>query len=463
MGTEIASIYVGADCKHFVVHKKLLTSQSEYFDKALNGKFREAEENTIHLKEDDPVAVGLLIAWLYRGVIPGSYNKINPFARLTQNSLPESTDPIPYPDMGTVLPFASSRLSVSYPGQNDSLTHICSDDLYNNFSPEELRMADYRSLRRYGPSVGSVFGAGAGVGALPFGNPPPPPPPIAPPGTSLFGTALPPTPSNPAVIGASVSVSITPNNGQQHPAAPSTSSNLQTLAHPNPPPAAPTNFFASWGRATPSGGASFGRPSAFSGVSGRFSKKPDLRPGDFGYCPTVNYPESKGEYIDGISPSKPLRDAQEDQDARQDSLLHLCILAETIIWPKLFNAAIDAYVQGELSLLRNIPTHHIETIYERTIPGSPLREFAIDSLQRLSNAPIACKEYMTIAQQHEEFLEAVILRLSTMHVGKSVLKSIDQIKTYYIDEGAFSAPLRDRVFTGEDKDEEEKSIFDCTV
>jgi hypothetical protein len=37
-----------------VVHKKLLAAQSDYFDKALNGRFREAEENSIHLKEEDP-------------------------------------------------------------------------------------------------------------------------------------------------------------------------------------------------------------------------------------------------------------------------------------------------------------------------------------------------------------------------------------------------------------------------
>ena len=67
MGTEVVSIYVGEERKRFVVHKDLLTSQSEYFDKALNGNFKEAEENAIYFKEDDPVAIGFLVTWLYRG------------------------------------------------------------------------------------------------------------------------------------------------------------------------------------------------------------------------------------------------------------------------------------------------------------------------------------------------------------------------------------------------------------
>jgi hypothetical protein len=63
LGTEVVYVYVGAapDRKHYVVHKQLLTSQSDYFDKALNGKFREAEENKIDLEEDDPAAIGLMI------------------------------------------------------------------------------------------------------------------------------------------------------------------------------------------------------------------------------------------------------------------------------------------------------------------------------------------------------------------------------------------------------------------
>ena len=54
LGTEIVDIFVGPQRKRYVVHKKLLTIQSDYFDKALNGRFKEAEENSIYLKEEDP-------------------------------------------------------------------------------------------------------------------------------------------------------------------------------------------------------------------------------------------------------------------------------------------------------------------------------------------------------------------------------------------------------------------------
>ena len=43
---------------------------SEYFDKALNGGFTKSQNNSIHFEEDDPDAVALLVAYLYRGAIP---------------------------------------------------------------------------------------------------------------------------------------------------------------------------------------------------------------------------------------------------------------------------------------------------------------------------------------------------------------------------------------------------------
>jgi hypothetical protein len=53
-----------------VVHTQLLDSQSEYFDGALNGGFREAQENSIYWEEDDLDTVALMVGFLYRGVIP---------------------------------------------------------------------------------------------------------------------------------------------------------------------------------------------------------------------------------------------------------------------------------------------------------------------------------------------------------------------------------------------------------
>jgi hypothetical protein len=105
----VVSIYVGPNRKHYVVHKQLLTSQSDYFDKALNGRFKEAEEGKIHLEEDDPAAVELLIGWLYRGVIPGTGKKLSPFTRsMSAGATFEgyvNTKPPVVPEGGTLLGF----------------------------------------------------------------------------------------------------------------------------------------------------------------------------------------------------------------------------------------------------------------------------------------------------------------------------------------------------------------------
>ena len=49
------------------MHKGLLCHLSVYFDKAFNGSFQEAEKAEIHLAEEDPAVIELLISWLYRG------------------------------------------------------------------------------------------------------------------------------------------------------------------------------------------------------------------------------------------------------------------------------------------------------------------------------------------------------------------------------------------------------------
>lgn len=105
----MVSIYVGPERKHYVVHKRLLTSQSDYFDKALNGGFKEAEENKIHLEEDDPAAVGLLVGWLYRGVIPGTGRKPGPFSLYMTGGVPPVYKPHAVPP-GTLRSFVPYNL-----------------------------------------------------------------------------------------------------------------------------------------------------------------------------------------------------------------------------------------------------------------------------------------------------------------------------------------------------------------
>ncbi|KAH8687457.1 hypothetical protein BGZ60DRAFT_8157 [Tricladium varicosporioides] len=377
LGTTVITIYAGPERKSFVVHKSLLTSQSSYFDKALNGNFKEADENSITLEEEDPAAVGLLIGWLYRGIIPGTRQKISPFARRSSDAgFQEYVAPPPYPDNGTSLPFTPGTYSdPNNPRMSDTFTHIGFDAQYQQWSPEELRLADYKLNRIYGPA------------------------PLA------HGAAA----ANPAPA----TVPMTLTTGQ-----PGTVPPYQpvSLFGPSPWPAAPRpgGLFGGFGNGTQQNSL-FGRPPNRDARSGPFSfkNKPTLQPGEFGFDPLIKYPKTEQVFLQGISRSDALDTLQEEQELQQFALLNLCILAETICWTYLFNDAVDAYVSGELNLHRNIPFEHVELIYQRTYSESPLREFVMDSIRRLNtNNANSHLEYMPLAQQYEGFLEDVLGNLS---------------------------------------------------
>jgi len=113
-----------------VVHTQLLASQSEYLDGALNGGFREAQENSIYWEEDDQDALVLMVGFLYRGVIPsfdrqGSAGILN-LRPLSQKSvlIPRSPLILPRPD--------------STQGMPDCFQHS-----HASLSPEEVRLDDY--------------------------------------------------------------------------------------------------------------------------------------------------------------------------------------------------------------------------------------------------------------------------------------------------------------------------------
>ncbi|CAD6441483.1 fb9c511d-125a-416a-99e0-912d3ab13f02 [Sclerotinia trifoliorum] len=67
---EIVTLYVGSKRKKYIVHKRILCDQSEFFDAGFNGGFKEATEGKMYLPEDDPIAVADLIEYLYRGSLP---------------------------------------------------------------------------------------------------------------------------------------------------------------------------------------------------------------------------------------------------------------------------------------------------------------------------------------------------------------------------------------------------------
>ncbi|KAB8302100.1 hypothetical protein EYC80_005551 [Monilinia laxa] len=66
---EVVALYVGKKRKRYIVHKKILCDQSEFFDAGFNNEFREATKREIYLLEDDPTALAALIEYMYRGSV----------------------------------------------------------------------------------------------------------------------------------------------------------------------------------------------------------------------------------------------------------------------------------------------------------------------------------------------------------------------------------------------------------
>ncbi|TGO36605.1 hypothetical protein BHYA_0120g00300 [Botrytis hyacinthi] len=67
---ETVTLYVGSEEKKYIVHKKILCDQSEFFNAGLNNGFKEATDGEMYLPEDDPATFADLIEYLYRGALP---------------------------------------------------------------------------------------------------------------------------------------------------------------------------------------------------------------------------------------------------------------------------------------------------------------------------------------------------------------------------------------------------------
>lgn len=288
-----------------MVHKALLTNQSEYFHKALNGKFKEAGEQAIRLPEESPDAFDLLIGWLYQNQIPVAGSAPGPFqvfARGLTGGVAHLNNFIS-PNKGTFdIPYHQRQELIQYPPLtllqspwSERFDNICCQFYYEHYSPEELRLVDYERNRRFKESRGC--------------------------GTS-----------------------------------------------------------------------------------------------------SDQFPVSTC-HIKGVPFCHSLKSIMAAEEDHQMSLIRLCLFAETICWTSLFNHAISAYIQGEISLChRPMPKDHIELIYQRTHEKSPCRKFAADSIisQLSSNGQI--DRDMDLVDQWPSFLEDIFQRLRP---GNNVAKSHD--------------------------------------
>lgn len=578
------NIYVGPDNKHFVLHKRPLTSQSEYFRNAFQGEYKEAKENSIHLEEEDPSAIALLVGWIYKGIIPGTEKKISPFSS-SQVPLTTATKVSPplTSSQGTSFTFVpTSRMDSLYGTQVETFQNLCSQPYYGQYSQEELRLQDYSSGRRYFDSTStnddtSMFSlapvqapvlpasipsgifptpASTPQAGIPLGGSQPGPTSqagtstinVAPtqvpqtssasiattnlysstgmplvPGTMFLPSSVQST-STPASAGVNSSTQSATTSGFGIQTATSTAIHSGGLfggsvgsAMPSgglfgsvsgraPLPnsggtATPTsqnlfgpvrsapaqysgsannNFFAAGpsnpmhsasnslfgGQVTtpaqhhqnvlgvemlgPTGAGHFGglgsTASTGGGLFGNFGSTAstggglfgnsglfgmpnqthsavgaypisngnvplEKRPGDFGYTALIEYPESAGVFIPGIPVSEPLGIQMAEVHHNQLALLHLCLFAEIVQWPVLFNAAIEAYVRGEFNLHRPIPTEHVELIYQRTHSESTMRAYVMESMCTNKSDSLM---YIELTREYDELLEDILHKLPTL-------------------------------------------------
>jgi hypothetical protein len=347
MASESVIIYVGPERKRYLIHKDLLTKQSEFFDKALNGKFK---ENSIYLEEESPDAFDLLVGWLYQGHIPhiGS-----PFGRLKtpevnahvkdplvadavlqletpggtslrrllgpsqvdvyMPTVPQITPPNnegtskvayqPYTEPSTGHAHATNLTISAF----DVFKPISAQKQYRRWSPEELRAADYSSDRKWSPNL-SFQDLAADLSSIP--------------------TALDPNITDPI------------------------SHTLNKLTSPAP------------------------------------------------------FAPSSSAHLRGIPHSPPLSTLTVAEESHQLALLNLCLLAESLCWPSLFNPSISAYAQGEttLSARRPLPPAHIALIYSRSHAASPARLLAADAAASHLQDAAAQRLYAGLALEYPAFL-----------------------------------------------------------
>lgn len=70
LGNELVTITIGKEKQKFTLHKRLLCESVEYFRAAFSaGGFRESQNSSMDMPEDNPEAFELFIHWLYRGEV----------------------------------------------------------------------------------------------------------------------------------------------------------------------------------------------------------------------------------------------------------------------------------------------------------------------------------------------------------------------------------------------------------
>lgn len=70
LGDRAVAIVVGEEKRIFDVHEDLIRASSAFFDRAMAGPWKEAQDRTVSLPDDDPEIFALYVHWLYYGTLP---------------------------------------------------------------------------------------------------------------------------------------------------------------------------------------------------------------------------------------------------------------------------------------------------------------------------------------------------------------------------------------------------------
>ena len=123
----IVFVHVGPEQKRYHVHKGLLYSRSGYFEAALMGNFREAEDQVVTLDDEDPETFRTFNAWLYTDV-------------LVEDAGPEVTS---FRSLFNVYLFAEKRIIPLL--QNAAIDAIIRANVKISISANEIRRARTRT------------------------------------------------------------------------------------------------------------------------------------------------------------------------------------------------------------------------------------------------------------------------------------------------------------------------------
>jgi hypothetical protein len=390
----------------------------------LNGGFKEADENSIHLAEDDPASIALLVGFLYRGTIPGTDKNLGPFVKFASpppaQNAPATVTESP---SGTIYPFHAIGSAGLH--ERELFQHISFQPQYQPFSPEELRVADYEADRKHPQGTGTSLPSATQnriLALFPTAN-------IGPPTQGIGQTST----QTQLASGTSQTAATAQQPQLTLFSAPShnirsniSSQPLQPVPTLFGPQAVRTLFGAPIQDAESAGSHPSALPSGFNEHAAA-SSPPAAGWEHFGMSRTINYPSPAGIFLKGIPRSKPFGSSCLGTDAYQLAILKLCLLAERILWPALFSAAVEGYIRGELIANRSIPTVHVDLIYGNS-SVSALRTYAIESM--CSNSHQGTSTYLSLAKKYDEFLEDILSKLPESYHKKGLIWDDETIESF---------------------------------